>query len=421
MSSSNILISNALLYTLTLFLYFIKNKSLNVGVVLLSLYTIAAWASVLLENHELFIFSIHYSKITIEPFVYLYIALMLFILPLLRFKSNEITHITPPSETKLSLLIKVLIIINIFCIIIQIPTIQDMGVEINWEELKGTHYESEIRFWFYKYSILSHINLLGTAFLPISMALSFYAYFLLDRNKLYTVFFYSTLLLEILVTIVNGNRGNIIIDIVFMFCMYLLFKKFISEKKIKKLRYLLIITSLPLILFFITITQSRFGSEMVSYYNIKYAGESFINFNGLMYDNLQGTTNGRAYFTLFNRVFNPESIDFETGIQKWDFIEKETNVRGQYFYTLIGALCFEFGKVGTVFIAISFLIIASMILNRNKSITIPQVLFFATSVYLIINGVFFFKLQGTTGNLTILLLIVLMIYFSKSEKAIKKI
>jgi len=294
-----------------------------------------------------------------------------------------------------------------------------MNGAIDWGELKENHYNSEERFWFYKYGLLSHINLLATGMMPISLALSFYTYFVLAPNKVNKIFFYSTLILEILVIIVNGNRGSIIIDAAYMFSLFLVLRTFMSKKRIRVIKRLFVITLIPLSFLFIIITQSRFGSDMLVYYNVKYAGESFVNFNGLMYNRLNGTTDGRAYFTLFTRIFSPESADYETGIEKWDFIEKKTNVRGQYFYTIVGAFLFEFGKIYTMFIFLLFSLLCRNILKKNKVISLAQFLFYSVFVYLLINGVFYFKFQGSGGNVTLLSLFVFMMLF-RNEKVISK-
>ncbi len=412
MSSSHILILNATVYTITLLIYYVKSKSFNVGTLILLLYSFTAWASVLFYNHNLFRYSIHYSKITLLPFIYLYIVLMLFFYPFLKFKSNNIKYIKPPNPNKFSVIIIGLTIVQFFDFLLQIPSInQILHNNINWGETRSVIYENEDWFWFNKYSLLSHIHLLAGALTPLVLTLAFYSYFVLQvRNKWNAIFFYVTILTLVINQILVAGRGMLLIRIIFLLSLVLLFRGFIPEKKLKKLKFLSIAFVVPFIFFFISVSQSRF-SEYASYMYYKYAGENYINFNGLMYHNLKGTTNGTAYFTFFTRVFNPDGINYNTSLEKWEYIQNKTNVSGQYFYTFVGAFCFEFGKVGTLLLAIISSILVGGVLSKSKQITISLILFYSTGIYILINGVFFFILQGSAGNLTIILMFILMVAF----------
>lgn len=417
MSSTDILISNAIVYTLTLIIYLIINKTFNTGVLLLSLYTFAAWSSCLFYNHPLFHYSIHNSKMTIEPFIYLYLVLMLFLYSFLKFKSNKIRSIRHPNPAKFIPVVKFLVIVQCIDILMQIPSLIDLSSHLDWNETRNIIYENETWFWFQHNSILSHLHLFVGGMFPLSMALSFYAFFVYPyKNKGWnTMFFLTTLLVRTINQILISGRGLLLLTAIYIFFLFLLFYNHLTVKDRKKLRNAFIIMTIPLALFFITVSQSRFTPELVSFYNYKYAGESFINFNGLMYNNLKGTTDGEAYFTLFTRIFHPEQVKFNVDHDKWDFIKSKTKVSGQYFYTFIGALCFEFGLIGTFLIALFLALLSHNILRKNKQITINQILFYSIGGYLFINGVFLFILQGSAGNTTLVLLILFMIYFTNGN------
>ncbi|MDR2955365.1 MAG: oligosaccharide repeat unit polymerase [Prevotella sp.] len=424
LSSNEILLGNAIVYTLTLLIYYIKSKSFNVGVLLLSLYTAAAWASLGFFNHPWFYFSVSYSHMTIEPFIYLYIALMLFMYSFLKVKSNTISTIVQPSVSKLLPLIKVLTIILIIHTSLILTTLPSLMRQDLSEIRDSVVYEGE-QAWFMGYSSLNLIHLFSTGLRPFYIIFAFYTYFVSsNKNRWYWIFFLMTIIWLIASTIFNAARGNLLLSLIFIFSLFILFHKHISEKKKKMLRNIAIISAIPFVMFFIAVSQSRFGADAITYVNYKYAGENFINFNGLMYHNLKGTTDGNAYFPLLTKIFNPADQKYVTAgtTEKWTYIESETNVSGQYFYTFVGGLCFEFGKVGTFFIAILFSVLSYYILcvlRKPKEISMSQILFYAIGIYLFINGVFVFALQGSSGNLTIIFLILLMIYFRNNKKVEK--
>jgi oligosaccharide repeat unit polymerase len=189
-------------------------------------------------------------------------------------------------------------------------------------------------------------------------------------------------------------------------------KNFISSPKRKLFVRSAIILLIPFLMFFNAVSTARFGdSSTDSLY--RYGGESMINFNGNLYPHLQGTTNGEAYFTLLTRIFNRDNIAYNTAEEKWDWMERKTGVRSQFFYTFVGAFLFEFGKTGTLLLAVLFFLTALYVFRVNFKTSMSQLLICSIIMYMFIGGVFVFNLQGSTGNLTIFLTIFLMLYFKK--------
>ncbi|WP_183308203.1 O-antigen polymerase [Dysgonomonas hofstadii] len=418
MTGNTILILNASVYTLTLLIYYIRSKSFNVGVFLLLLYSVAAWSSVLYYNHKLFIYSYSYSSITVEPFIYLYVVLMLFLYPFLKFKTNEILKIEAPNKRKMLLLIKILTILQLFIILIQLPNVADIITSANWGELRNSQYDLEYKFWFSSIPIVSRFYGLVAGILPISIVLSFYFYFIdTYKNKWQSWFFYSTIIVVVLNQIVVAGRGSLLLFIVYIFSVFLLFYKKIPERKRKLIIKLSVVPIAIFIVFFVSVSQSRFG-DAVSFETYRYAGESMINFNGKLYYELKDSTNGNAYFVLLTNIFDRDNA-FKTVIEKWNYIENITGVDAHYFYTFIGAFLLEFGKIITFLIAIIFCIISSWVLRKNKTTTLPIILYYSIWGYMFSSGIFFFNLQNATGNFTIILLIFLMFYLK--NKNAKKI
>ena len=418
LSSNEILIGNASVYTLTLLIYYIKNKSFNVGAFLLSLYAITAWASVLFYNHKWFVGSIHDSQMTIEPFVYLYVVLMLFFYPFLKYNGNEITSIEVPNSAKFNLIVKTFTLLQIFVILILLPSVQNVINSTSLSDSRDLVYGESI-LWFNNISLLNQIFNYVIGLMPISFGLSFYAFFIMpNKNHWHRIYFFSTILLNVVNGFAIVSRSETLFLILVLACLFLLFRNFLSKEKVNKVKKWTLIIIIPFILFFIAVSQSRFG-DLTNFMLYKYAGENYINFNGLMYHNLNGTTNGEAYFPLVKR-FLGEKEHRTIAHEKWDFIETETDVPGYIFYTFAGALCFEFGKLGVFMIAVVFSLIAGRILKNTDSISITKLLFFSVCIYMLVCGIFLFKLQGLQGNLSIFFMILLMIYFKvgKSEEVI---
>ncbi len=119
------------------------------------------------------------------------------------------------------------------------------------------------------------------------------------------------------------GRGEIVLHLLFTIFMLILLKNFIPNTKIKILKIFSFVMSIPLIVFFWIISVSRFG-KLASLFVVKYLGESFIAFNGILYPNLHATTNGQAYFPVFYGLFDVNYKVFLSAHEKWDFLENIT-------------------------------------------------------------------------------------------------
>lgn len=96
------------------------------------------------------------------------------------------------------------------------------------------------------------------------------------------------------------------------------------------------------------------------------------------------------------------SSNFKTTREKWEWLDNITGVDTHVFYTFVGGLNIEFGFVGTIVIGLllSFFMVKKM--RPYNVLTLPKFIALGMLAYTLINGVFFFVLQGDWGNLEIL-------------------
>ena len=118
MNSVEVLLLNALLYTLTLFYFYFKYK-MSVGVIVWVLYTVSAWSSFLFIQQPNYASSIHASEQTLLPCIYLYIVLVLAMAPLMRV--NKIESIDFTNYRILKYIIIVCTAIQIMFFLLDIP------------------------------------------------------------------------------------------------------------------------------------------------------------------------------------------------------------------------------------------------------------------------------------------------------------
>ncbi|MDR1652191.1 MAG: oligosaccharide repeat unit polymerase [Prevotellaceae bacterium] len=416
---NSILTGNALVYTLTMLYFWRKSKVFNTSVFLLLLYTVSAWAAILYYNHELFFFSSTlrdgnmFGKITVEPFVWLYTVLMLFMYPFLKIRSDKISKIVLPSKNRLMIFVQVATVLNILGILLLIPELQKLSGE--WMDIRQAQMTEEgVNYWFTG-TILSQLFGLGLCLCSINIVLSFFLFMVKPfRSKWSSIYFYTTILFNVMFNITLSGRGMILMIFVYLFCIFLLFKNFISSKSRKKTMRWMLVAGILVVAFFIIVTLSRYG-DMVMFSIWRYAGEPMLNFNAVMYNNLKGTTDGDAYFNIFTKYFHPEEIEF-TGTDKWHYIMGKTGVDAHIFYTFAGALCFDLGKMGVLITALLFCIASSIILRRaNSNLSVGVIVYYAVMMYMFILGVFLFIFQGANGNFTLIMAFLMLWYLKPSR------
>lgn len=411
MNSSTILLVNAFAYTLTTIFYIVKKKGVSPGIIIYCFFSYAAWNSYLFYNHPMFLYSEHNSTMSITPFVYLYVVIWLFLKPFIniQIQGNSLNNTINRIDENLK---KFCCCIFFLDILLLIPNLISMSGE--WSDIRNAIYETTTWFWFQDNTILSHLHLLAEGLFPIVLPISLF--FLLHNSNTISkidVFLFSLVICDrIIASLLIAGRGPMLLTILYVFVSFIFLKDTIDDKIKRKFYFYLSLCIVPFVFFYVAVSFSRF-SDAIEFYNYKYAGECFVNFNGIMYDHLKGTTNGNAYFTLFTRIFNPNEVNFHNTIEKWEFIKKSTNVSGQYFYTFVGALCFEFGKAKTFIMAIVFYIF-TMKITSKKEISIPALMWIIVLMWMYVNGVFTLILQGSAGNLTILLSI-LIAYIYKNK------
>ena len=204
--------------------------------------------------------------------------------------------------------------------------------------------------------------------------------------------------------------------------MFYLMRKWLSRKQKRAILFSAIPAGIFGAVFFWAITLSRFGSQ-VGYFMYKYLGEAINNFNGLLFNRIESHTYGRAYFSLFYRYLLGQT-DFVYGDEKWSFILNTTGIRGDIFYTWVGGLVIEFGKVIPVIVAI----ILNRVLTRMMVI---EKYYYGDAIVLIFfvnffsRGIFLFPTQNFEGNMMILYTFLLYFIFriqrTRNERIVLRI
>lgn len=405
-------IGNFLLYVM-FFFYAYKKKGISIGLYFILLYCLCALSSILMVKNPYYEDFSMSTELYFEPYIYLFVCLGLILYPTCNIKYSRIfINVNKSNFNKVHLFVNVLLVIQLVCILLIIPDVITALSRTDLAESRQLVYGGETETPFtliYRYKLTKWFCVLLDAIKPYTIFISFYLAFI---NKVFKkkgfVFFLTSVGFSLLRSLVIVSRGEIVFLLLYLFFILLFFKQELNPKIFKRLALSSIVAVSVFIPFYWAVSVSRFG-DLANFHLFRYAGESMCNFNGNMFYDLKKTLDFNVYFPLLSLG---QGSAFDNTLEKWNIIELQTGVSGQFFYTIIGGLLFCFGKILTP--VICFVLNRIYIRVSNWSFTslssIIPLCFYAD---IMIRGIFLFPIQGISGNLEIVFLFILMYYFKK--------
>lgn len=411
MSGTGVMLANAIVFSVITLWYWIRNFSINIGVLMLGFYTLIAWGGYLYHEHEWFELLRGKESFTIGAFIYLDSVLFLFLYPLMRYKSNKIKQIELVREGFMMRLAVVTFIVQLSLYVVLIPSVAAAALSPDIGEFRQSQYGEEelIKFPNYFFNLLCRIYMGARNIITLMAA---YMLVTVKRHKVFlTIFFATSFFFPIYYYIAFASRAVMVVQFIFAICLVSMLSPFIMDKIKKKIAKCLLVLLIPIVYAFIYISNSRFG-DMATYMFYRYLGESFNNYNAQLFNNLRGSTYGTAYFNLIRKLMGAK-LSTNTTNDKWDYIEGITGVDASVFYTFVGGLNIEFGYVSTAIIGI---VLCFLIIKGTKcktTLTLSKFILLGMLIYALINGAFFFPFQGDSGNLELFLTFIAFIFFNK--------
>lgn len=410
MKSELILIYNALAY-IFVFLFFWSKDRYKLGVKNIGFLWLAfsACASYMFYIQADFIYTMHYSIMTIHPFVYLIICLVILYYPLRKIEVNDINwnmHFLPIDKYEK---IRNFCLPFLFYLLIGY-TYAAMNVSVaDMAEVRADLYDSAgSANPFFSIWITSTISRFFSQNIAILYCLSFYS-LVVTKSKGFADWSFIVLpyVIGFEISFSTATRATILFMVMIIIFQYLLYRNLLSHRQDRIFKFSIFSVGGLLGFLLVAMSVARFaeGAELFYY---KYAGEAMINFNGIMFDHLKGTTDGQAYFWYLPEKLGLMDLNYKNLSEKWAFIEGRTGVTGMIFYTVVGALLFEFGKIWTPII----ILIISLLLGKlfSKKMNGRTLILISWCAYQLIACVFLLPIQGDGGAISIVSLILLYIY-----------
>lgn len=417
---NNILATLYLLaWVATLIWYQFMSRKADGGTAIIVSYAAYGVFSLLTLNDEMFAYL--YKPLNFLPYLFLYTMLMIALSPIIYFHFQPARQIEDPCTRVFTGMSVIIIICAILLIpniienfqsgIIKLFTDSDAGKEAYEEQAQGA---SDVG------SAISNIPaIIFNAMSDLTVFVFFY-YLTREKKKIWIILGLSlALVISILMPIIQGSRSNIILALLTIIVGYMMFKQFI-EKKLNRIIQItgltfVLMTTLPVA----SITVSRFdnlGGGVTGFINW-YVGQGSLYFNNYAFDT-GGTRNGDRIINLAKRVIDPETPH--------NYVERRAkyhnlNIDDNLFTTFVGDFIIDFGIPITIIIFVAF---NGWVITRLKPkdgvIQVHQLLLLFFVECICMQGGMYLFAYSDSGNLKVLLFLMLYAYLYYHEKLLIK-
>lgn len=268
---------------------------------------------------------------------------------------------------------------------------------------------------------LTSIPVLIYSFLGTLLPLAFCYYLSVDIRRGELIFIgIATFLTPILHTMATGSRDHFVYPLIDFGLAYLIFYPHLSKKVKRGINVAFIVLGGFILLSSVLMSISRFTDAHqdtdASFWVIKYLGEGMVNFNTLLFNNVDEPLYGTFNLPYFRNLLGIDQ--FANVAQQRQYLSSVVTFNPTYFYTLIGGVMVDWGKIGgIIFSLIIVIIVSSFTKKTNNVIMFSQLIILHFYASICAKGVFFFYLRSEFGGRTIVMMILLCLLlrlFAKS-------
>lgn len=363
------------------------HESFGVSSFVVLLYLVIAICSFLLYKNPYYIGV--WKPLKFFPFLYLYLMLLVAIMPLLRYKESDGLMLLHPNTRVLKTFTYVIIITSFLQIPSVLMNLSD-GLQLiflNIDNAAEIYADRKIEIASstkggINVSFLNSFSIIANIFSDFCIFLFFYYKTIREKDRFINVSLIIIMVVSILRPLSQANRTEGILTLLTVIATYLLFKPYIEDSVKKSLRKYIAVIMAIILVPVVIITISRFSSSSNgALYSVEeYIGQCNLYFNNYALDD-NGTREGERTCNIFKQIvgFKNVSTDVRSCRDKYPQLYlDDTN-----FSTFVGDFTIDFGPHIPVFLFIIFsLIFCKCTRAPNGSIEFHQlvVLYFVLIV-----------------------------------------
>lgn len=409
---SNInLILFVLMWVGAILIYQFNKRHFDAGSVILSSYLIYALLSFVLFNNPFYKF----DELSLFPFLYLFVMLMISFFPILNYDYHKIDEIQKPTRIFFNIVSLIFIVSSLIQLpgiisnfsksIVQLLLVSSAGQDLYNEAMADSYSLGDG-------SISNLPSIISNAYGNFGILLFFYYLTLQDRKAFITVGLFLSCIIGLLNNISLGQRGPIIEILLSFVITYFALKKFFQPKIRKVIGTIGIVFLVAVTVPIIALTNSRFGdtrggSDSSVFF---YAGQQNIIFNNYGLDN-GGIRYGDRVFPFFKRLLGFENVPNNF----WERRNKYPNliVNDEVFIGFVGDFTLDFGPYITPIIFIVFSILVYLITKVRDGVMLfhQLILLHFLMTVCMLGGLKLYPYSDLGGNLQLILYFIAFIFF----------
>ena len=404
------LLLNVVLYLiLCIFLYrshiYLKWFMLVIGI----LFLVSSICSLFYYNSELYFLltESRSHKISFLPLLYLFICLIIYLLPLksLRFDKFELPNYT--------LLVKLSIFIGLCSIIPFFENLRGLS-HLDFASM-AAQYQENIED---AVDTRSQFSAIGRILNGITNWFQYFTptlFFYLIAKKKKTIYIILALIAVInpnLASLYHGGRGQIVIMALLLTINYVLFYNFLDKKTKRTINIFGIVFLASGILFIVLMTIARASgdSDLALQGIYRYMGESFVNFSETGYD-VKNHTFGHSIINGTGYTFLSNFSDF-FNTRDYEGLSNSTGIRMFVYYTVFGDYFLDFGWIGGVIFNITLGALFYMAVHRHLN-TISSLVLISMYSKIGLNGIYCYAYMNCAEF--VLFTLIVLFFFRRYE------
>lgn len=387
---------------LIVLIYYMLKYGLNIGSLLLILYTLVFAAAIpLYYGYD------KYSDVHVSAFsmVYLVVLIFIWLLPILIFSTKEYTLSEHYSIHKFNALSYALIASGILTYAFLLPTgIQNItSPDISF--IRNATMKGEIQIYsdspFVNF-IISNLSM----FYPLSIILFFYSIAFLEMKRMFNVLLFFSTTAFIVISLLYVARGDIVYWALMYVFLYVFFRKYLDSNKRKTIILPFVIAVILGIIYFTIISLARFETydHGPLFGILDYWGQPAINF-GDYFDHFTVFQHGTLNFPYVQRMLG---LPHREGVV--DYFDQASTDTGYYlgvFYTFIGSFFIDFGRIGTAIFVVVSSFFGFALFRKSEEIPMYKIILMVLYCQIPLQGLFIFNLLNDNGNKYIFFMLIL--------------
>lgn len=402
-------------YFSALFIFIFKRHRFDASAYITLLFVVTSFLSIIMNSDGAYV---DLKYITIVPtFLYCFLITLL-IIPIYRYDTSSIVVIKSSSSFFIKFTSNLFFYCSILLAIFYAPDYIKNFVLGEFASQKKLIFEEGLQLT--KYPIYIEI-LLYPARIIIS-PFSLYMIFIFFQSIVETNKFNIKALIgsfaAILIGILNVDRSKIFFWIILFGLSTVVYWSFLSRRHRTKIKLIFIIFVSLFSLYIAVVTISRYGESESGAFGsiINYAGQPYLNF---------------CYF--FNEFHNPDGVtlkylfpathcyvigDYDSSIALQQEMTERTGIFTGVFYTVLGDFLVSDGLLGPFLIVGVYLVLANLILKRNKAVSFEKLLLAFFLMFIPTLGTITYYYNNYVITINLIFTLLLLRYLKDGNKTI---